>query len=555
MAAAVAALLPAVSAHARNSSQGPADPLDQVVITATRANDGVRADLLGASYTILLPEDLEQRQTRYVSDILRDVPGVSVSRSGSLGGVTQVRLRGAEANHTLVLIDGMEASNPFFGELDFAMLVADDVARVEVLRGQQSALYGSDAVGGVINYITLNGHDAPGGRVRVEGGSFGTKEASARYAGVSGPFDYALSAGFADTEGFPVSRVGTRDLGTQNGAASGRFEYAPTDTFRLKAVARYSRTEADGNDQDFNFPPGPTFGFVINSDDYYRNEAFYGLVRGELDSLDGRWTNAVAVQGVDASRDNFSGGALDGGDNGKRVRYSYESTLRFGGESFAQRLTGAFDHEQENFQNLGQFLTPAQSIDRQITNKGVVLQYDARINDRIGLGAALRHDENDRFDDDTTYRVQASYRFDSGTRLRAAAGTGIKNPGIFELFGFDPGSFIGNPNLKPEKSDGWEVGVDQSFADGRALVGATWFDSKLTDEIYTDFLPPNFDDHATQPHHRFHAERRGGVCAGAPGAIVAHRCVLHIHRRQGERRGRSAPPAAYREPQRRLART
>lgn len=494
VAAAVAALLPAVSAQAQGSGNAPAeadDPLDLVVIIATRANEGVRADLLGSSFTVLQAEDLEQRQTRYVSDILRDVPGVSVSRSGSLGGLTQVRMRGTESNHTLVMIDGIEASDPFAGEFDFATLITDDIARIEVLRGQQSALYGSDAIGGVINYITLNGRDAPGGRVRIEGGSFGTTEASARYAGVAGALDYAFSAGYTNSDGFPVSRVGTRDVGTENNAASARFEYTPSESFRLKAVARYTRTEADTNDQDFDFT-SPTFGFVIDSDDYYKYRAFHGLLRGELDSLEGRWTNAVSVQGVDASRDSFSGGAFDFGDNGKRLRYSYESTLRFGPEAFSQTLTGAFDHEREKFQNLGPFLMPEQSAEHEITNKGVVLQYDARIDHRIGLGAAVRYDNNDRFDDETTYRLQASFRFDSGTRLRAAAGSGIKNPGIFELFGFDPGTFVGNPDLKPEKSQGWEVGADHSFSEGLVLAGLTYFDNKLRDEIDTTFLPPDF---------------------------------------------------------------
>jgi vitamin B12 transporter len=491
-AAAAAVLLPIVSVSLRaagaDSGKTSADSLEQVVVTATRANEGIRGDLLGSSFTILEPYDLEQRQTRIVSDILRDVPGVAVSRTGTVGGTTQVRLRGAEGNHTLVLIDGMKASDPYYGEFDFATLMADEVARVEVLRGQQSALYGSDAIGGVINYITLSGREAPGVRARVEGGSFGSVDASARAAGVSGPFDYALSAGYQSTDGVPTSRFGTRDIGASNSVASARFAYSPTDTFRLKAVARYSRTRADLNDQDFNFPPGPTYGFVIDSDDFYKNRALYGLVRGELDALDGHWTHALQVQGVDARRDSFSGGAFDFGDDGGRLRYSYESTLRFGSEAFAHTLTGALDVERENFQNRGPFLTPEQSLDRHITNKGVVVQYEGSVNDRIGFGAALRHDDNDRFDNDNTYRVQGSYRFDGGLRLRAAAGSGIKNPGIFEIFGFDPGTFIGNPDLKPEKSHGWEVGAEQRVADNHALVGVTYFHSKLTDEIFTDFL-------------------------------------------------------------------
>ena len=481
VAASVAALLPAVSALARASAQD--DSLDYVVITATRANQGVRADLLGSSFTVLRPEDFELRQTRYVSDILRDVPGVSVSRSGSLGGLTDVRIRGTEANHTLVMIDGIKASDPVAGAFDFATLIADDVAKVEVLRGQQSALYGSDAIGGVINYITLSGREAPGGRVRVEGGSFGTKDVSARYAGVSGPLDYAITGGWTDTDGFPLSRFGSRDVGTENGALSARLEYTPTDVLRFKAIARYSHTKADTDPQDFSFPPGPTYGYVVDGDEHYTNRAYYGLVRGELDTVEGRWTHAVTAQGVDSSRDNFADGAFSNGDNGKRMRYSYESTLRFGSEQFAQTLIGAFDHEREEYQNLGEFLTPEQTAGHSTTNEGVVVQYDARIQDRIGLGAAVRHDDNDRFDNDNTYRAQASFRFTDSTRVRMAAGTGVKDPGIFELFGFDPESFTGNPNLKPEKSRGWEVGLDQSFADRRGLVGITYFNSKLTDEI------------------------------------------------------------------------
>jgi len=482
VAASVAAFLPSISAFAQTSD----DLLDFVVVTATRANQGVRADLLGASFTVLQPEDFEQRQVRYVSDILRDVPGVSVNRSGSLGGLTDVRIRGSESNHALVLIDGIKASDPVAGAFDFSSLIADDVAKVEVLRGQQSALYGSDAIGGVINYITLSGREAPGGRVRVEGGSFGTKDVSARYAGVSGPLDYVVSGGWTDSDGFPVSRFGSRDLGTENGAVSARLEYTPTETLRFKAVARYTHTEADIDPQDSD-PTSPTFGYVIDGDDYYTNRVYYGLVRGEFDSLNGRWTNALTAQGVDASRDSYSLGALNSGDSGKRQRYSYESTLRFGSDQFAQTLIGAFDREREEYQNRGLFFPPPGNEEHSITNNGAVLQYDARIQDRIGLGAAVRHDDNDRFDNVNTYRVQASFRFTGDTRVRAAAGSGVKNPGVFELFGFNPAFFVGNPNLKPEKSHGWEVGLDQAFADRRVLVGVTYFHSTLKDEIQSLF--------------------------------------------------------------------
>ena len=147
-----------------------------------------------------------------------------------------MRIRGTEGNHVLMLIDGMEASDPYQGEFDFATLIADDVARIEVLRGQQSALYGSDAIGGVIHYLTASGRESPGSQARLEYGSFNTVDGSLRFAGANGAFDYAVNGGYQTTDGTPNSRFGTRDLGAEFGALSTRLGYEVNDNFRLKAV-------------------------------------------------------------------------------------------------------------------------------------------------------------------------------------------------------------------------------------------------------------------------------------------------------------------------------
>src|SRR5258708_28140898 len=181
-----------ISTQASAQSSSVTSPQEQALITASRIG-GTRNDLLGSSATILEPIDLQLRQTTIVSDILRDVPGVAVSRAGPLGQFTQVRIRGAEANHTLVLIDGIKASDPFFGEFQVETLIAEDVAKIEVLRGEQSALYGSDAIGGVIHYITATGAEAPGMRGRIEAGSFGTVNGSLREARVVGALGYPKS--------------------------------------------------------------------------------------------------------------------------------------------------------------------------------------------------------------------------------------------------------------------------------------------------------------------------------------------------------------------------
>jgi len=488
-------------------------PTEQVVISASRAG-GVRSDLLGGSATVLNPIDFEERQIVIVSDILRDVPGVAVSRTGPVGQLTQVRIRGAEANHTLTLIDGIKASDPFYGEFDFATLIADDVAKVEVLRGEQSALYGSDAIGGVVHYITLTGAEAPGFRARVEGGSFGTVTATARYAGVTGALDYALSAAYSRTDGVPDNRFGLRKLGSENIAASGKFAYDISELFRLNAVVRYSATNADVNEQDFNFPPGPNYGFEIDGNGSYKNRALYGLVGGELDLLDGRWKQTLTVQGVDAERNGYGYGGnppnvRSTGDKGERIRASYVSALTFGTAAVMHTLTGAVDWEREYFQNTDPtgFADTAQ---RHSDNYGFVGQYDVVINDRLALGAAARYDKNYRFKDAFTYRLQASHRFDSGLRPHAAAGRGIKNPNVYELYGYTPGpgSFIGNPNLKPERSNGWEVGVEQTLFNGMLSANVTYFNSRLKDEIFTVYNPPTF---AASPENATTVSTRDGV--------------------------------------------
>ncbi len=480
---------------------------DAIIVTASRSGDGVRIDQLGASVTVIDAAQMEQRQTRILSDVLRDVPGVAVSRLGAIGSQTQVRLRGTEGNHTLVLIDGIEASDPFNGEFDFGTLIASPAARVEVLRGQQSSLYGSDAIGGVIHYITLTGAEAPGFSARAEGGSFETVSGDVRLAGVSGDLDYSASGAYLHTGGSPTARFGTRDIGSDNAGVSGKLIWTPSDSFKLTGVARYSYVDADFNNSEFN-SASPLFGFIVDSPDTYaKTQSFYGLLRAEFTGLDGRWTNALTGQVVDVTRKSYSFGTRDGGSEGRRYKGSFESTLRFGTDNIVHRVTGAVDVEREEFRNT----TPSPFVfqgRRDTDNIGIVGQYELLVNDVFSLGASVRRDENDRFDDATTWRVQGSYALPTGTRIRGAYGTGVKNPGYYELYGFSDGVFIGNPDLKPEKSKGWEAGIEQRIGDNLATIGATYFDSKLDGEIFTTFPPPNF---VATPANRTTTSKQRGV--------------------------------------------
>lgn len=507
-------LLLALSATPAFAQSNPDQPTtdangDTIVVTATRSGDAIPTDLLGASVTVIDPQSLEQRQTRILSDALRDVPGVAVSRTGAVGGQTQIRLRGAEANQTLVLIDGIEVSDPSTSEFDFGTLLADPAARVEVLRGQQSSLYGSDAIGGVINYITSTGAEAPGISLRAEGGSMGTVDGAARVAGVKGDLDYALTGTALHTRGYPTAEGGSRDVGADQVGVSGKAIWAVASNFHITAVGRYSYSDADTNDSDAS-------GVTVDSPGaHYHNRAFYGLLRGQLDLLDGRFTNAVTAQIADTKRDSYDVADTFSpresqpiedtfGTHGRRIKASYEGAFHFGTDDIKQVATVAVDAKRESERTtvsaFGGFLGW-----RHTNNVGVVGEYDLTVHDRLAIGASVRHDWNNRFADPTTYRVQASYKLDTGTRIHAAAGSGVKDPTFAELFDFFAGQYIGNPNLKPEKSHGWEAGVEQSFLDRHIVLDATYFDNRLKDEITTTFTA----DGSTSINLPGHTRQRG----------------------------------------------
>jgi len=482
---AIAAASP-LTAFAQDTRPGSVDTL---VVTATRAPGGIDVDQIASSLSVITPQQVEDRQVRIVSDVLRDVPGVEIGRTGAVGNLTEARIRGTESNHVLVLIDGIKASDPFLGEFDFATLLADDVARVEVLRGQQSALYGSDAIGGVINYITPTGAQAPGVRLRAEGGSMNTAGGALRLAGADHGLDYVLSAGYQSTDGYPVATVGKRNVGSRLSSLAAKGAYEFNDHVKLRAVYRHTETDADVDGQDFG-----TTGFVLDSPgSSVKAISTYGFVGADFSFLDDRWLSSVQIQGVDSVRKNFDSFTLDGGDKGKRLKESYTTSFKLTAGTLVHTFTAAIDHERESFENTNP-PSPfgADTTRRSVENTGYVGEYDLAIGQRAGVRGAVRYDRNDFFDNATTYRVEGFYRISDMVRLRAAAGSGIKGPSQTELFGFNAGAFpfVGNPNLKPERSEGWEAGADVALLAGRVRLGATYFDSTLHDEIFSIFGAP-----------------------------------------------------------------
>ena len=469
----------------------------EILVSASRDDDLLLKQYTGSAL-VITAEQLEQRQTRDIADILRDVPGVAVAGTA---GQTQIRLRGSEANHVLVLVDGIEVSDPYAGEFDIGTLQAEPGARVEVLRGAQSALYGPDAIGGVVAYESASGRSQPGIAARIEGGTQGTINGALRYGAAGESWDAALSAVVVSTDGQPNARGGTRDIGRDSYTVSGKGSIEVAEGIALRAAARFIRTEGQTNDSDFD-SASPTFGFTIDSPGVtFTNEAVYALIGARAEMLDGRWTHDLSAQVAEVDRETDSPFGLTSASEGDRIKASYVTSFKL---ADAHNLTFAADFERESFRNAlaasGGFTGR-----RAVEQTGFVGEY-RYAGDAFDLSAALRHDINDLFRDATTFRVGAGYRISDTTRLRAAGGSGVKNPGFFELYGFVDGRFIGNDALRPEKSTGWEVGLDQDLGEN-ARVSVTYFDSELEGEIFTTFPPPNFI--ATPANRTTVSEQRG----------------------------------------------
>lgn len=443
--------------------------------------------IAGSAAATFDASDIGNRGIVFAADLLREAPGVSINRSGPVGAITQARIRGAEGNHTLVLIDGIEVNDPAFGsEFDFASLTTGDLQRIEVLRGPQSALYGSDAIGGVINITTPRRAGQQRGTFVAEAGSFATLRLGSSIALGDDANGFRFSAEHQDTDGVDASRIGSEDDGFEVLTIHGKGWTQLSDAIDAELVVRYNDSSADADRQDFDFPSTSTQGLIVDANNGNDASRLYARLAFQAQQADGALVHNLAIDLTDTESDFISDGSVSGGNNGKRVKVGLDSTWRVDGDRWNNFFTASLNHEQLDFTNRSASL-PDANYSADDDQSSVTLAWQAHGN-RASAGLSVRHDVNDRFEDATSVRATTSYMIDaSRTRLHASIGQGVTSPSFFELFGFIPSSFIGNPDLKPETSLGWDIGAEQSLFGGRALVDVTLFSSRLDDEIATVF--------------------------------------------------------------------
>lgn len=466
---ALATLFPIQLAHADGE-------IEEMIITASREPRSL--DAIGSAVSLLDLSDIAARQSPLLTDLLRDLPGLAVSPTGPLGGQTQIRIRGAEGNQTLVLIDGIEATDPVGNfELDFADVLTTGVERIEVIRGPQSALYGSEAIGGVISILTRDPGDGPALEAFAEGGSFDTVRLGATAALGSEKAGVTVSAGYLDSDGISASPTGTEKDGYENLTLSAKAILHPNDRLTLGVTARSVMAKTDIDDQDF------LTGQVIDGDGRRRFDAFYGRAWADLSLFDGDWRHRASIDLTDTDSDNFDGDRFLNSFSGQRLKLGYQNTVKLVGAE----LTTAIEQEELDFKAIAADpLDPTnqKSGDNQTSLIG---EWHGEVFGLLALTVGLRHDFNGTFRDETTWRVAASLPVDDATRLHGSYGVGVSDPTFFDRFGFFPGQFIGNPELTPEMARGFDIGVMRRFFGEDLEVDLTWFSSDLRDEIVGTF--------------------------------------------------------------------
>lgn len=442
---------------------------DSIVVTANRIGYAQKNDLT-SPVSILTQADIRNRNQAVIADLLRTVPGLAVSQNGGAGSLTQIRLRGSEANHVIVIIDGVEVANPNDGAFDFGGLRTEDVVKIEVLRGEQSALYGSDAIGGVINIITTAGSTREGWRGSIEAGSRNTFEGQVNAVLPLGGASLSLNGNVFTTDGFDIAGLGGEKDGSESQAINIGLNNVEWGNVTFSA-------KLGGSSRVTGFDSDTTFDGRLN------NTADETEVKTETARVDARFAlagfdNKLTAHMVQTETDTVGGFASN--PIGSRHVGNWAAKRDFNA-LHSLTLLGEAEHEQyeirPNFTEAG----------AEPDNWTYGLAGDYRYTgDTLTLTASARHDINDLFDDATTWRVGAGYGFAWDGRLRGSIGTGVKNPTLIELFGFFPASrFTGNPNLQPETSLGVSIGYEQNLGDFQ--FGLDWFRSELKDEITTLF--------------------------------------------------------------------
>jgi vitamin B12 transporter len=460
-----------------------------VVVSPTATETPI--DRVASSVTVITAKDMERDQRRTAPDALATVPGLNVVQNGGPGGLTSVFTRGTNSNHTKILIDGIDVSDPSNPTrvFDLGQLLTADIQQIEVLRGPQSGLYGADALGGVISIITKKGEGPPRATGTIEGGSFGTFNQTAALSGSQDRINYAFNVAHFRATDVPVTPLellppGQKAIGNNydNMTYSTKLGADVNENLTLNAVARYTDATLRFTGDTFDPVTFASFPAAAQSTQtvhqlFTRGEAIWSV-------LDGRIKNYFGVNYTNHWNYNISpGDAAPTITTGDRVKYDWHTVTQLA--PYHTVIIGA-DHETETLHTA--------TVSAENVNKAGYVELQSQFANRLFLVENVRQDDNDRFGTHPTYRVAPAVIVPfTETKLKGSFGTGFKAPTLNQLFvSFPAFFFFANPNLKPEESVGYDAGFEQPLFNDRVRFGSTYFHNNITNLIQGVVDPATF---------------------------------------------------------------
>jgi vitamin B12 transporter len=444
--------------------------LEPVVVTATRV--GTPLSQIASSVTVITAEEIEAKQQTQVLDVLRSVPGVHIVQTGSMGGQTSIFLRGTDTRHTLLLIDGIEYrdASSAGGGPSLENLSTINIAQIEIVRGAQSVLYGSDAIGGVINIITKKSSKQPEGYASIEGGSYNTWTENAGFSTGNKTASSSFAISRTDSDGFSAANKkdgNTEEDGFKNTTVSFNLAVKPTQTFDLNLNAHLTDAE---NEFDNFFS-----GIASDADNINDSQEKTGKITGIFHLFDDHWQISLSAAVTDTSRDTMLG-TYNYGYEGKITKFDLLNTIHVGQH---HTLVVGTETEKEEYNSYADFEEPTHE---KATTDAIFIQ-DQFTAGNFVVSVGARHDEHEEFGGKTTWRLAPSYTFvTTGTKLKSAIGTGFKAPSLYQLHH----PYFGNINLKAEESLGYDIGMEQSVFDNAVIMSLTWFYNDIKDHIEFD---------------------------------------------------------------------
>ncbi len=459
--------------------------VEEYVVTATAVK--TPAAQVSQSVTVVDAKEIEALQQREVSEVLRTVPGVEVVNSGGRGGNVSVFLRGANPEHTLVMIDGVKVNDPSSPNraFNFANFPVNNIERIEVIRGAESVLYGSDALAGVINIITKSGSGKPRVSVLSEAGSYDSFTERVEAAG--GDTDFHASLGVVRQDSGGIS------------AADARFGNSEHDSYGNTSVSlRAGKKIGEAGDLDFSMLYNDSAAEIDNTGGFFGDDPDRRLDTEQLflqsgfstAILGGLVNQQYLVSYNDQSRTDNSdpdeissellrsrySGSMFSLEQRNSVPLSESHMLLFGAEWDRERAASHYLSDSD----FGAIESNLSGKTAETT--GFYLQDQLAYRERLFGTAGLRVDHHSRFGSELTWRIAPAVKLPSSdTKLRAGVGTGFKAPSLVQLY-----SDFGNPDLKPEESLGVDAGVDQSFLDRRVNTSLTFFWNRFDNLVTFD---------------------------------------------------------------------